>query len=159
MKFRREPSLFARGRGAARHCLFRLSGKGLAVLSSHYSVSQHCQKQRDGDNFTWQYFSLFSSFCFFPTISLLLPIYFKLFLSVVLVLLLLSFPPVLSFSPITWLLSHRQFVGLSLFFPSRFPHQSKETVTQRKNKNWTCANAMGQEATYGTSKSQSHEEC
>lgn len=70
-----------------------------------------------------------------------------------------SFPPIPSLFTITCLLSHHPFLALSLFFPSRPPHQSKEAITQRKNKSWTCANTMGQEATYGTSKSQSHEGC
>lgn len=98
---------------------------------------------------------------------------FSLFLLFLLFLLLPFFPPILFLSLITCLLSHHLFFffSLSFFFPPRYPapplsphpakslHQSKETVTQRKNKNWVCANAMGQEATYGTSKSQSHEGC
>lgn len=84
---------------------------------------------------------------------------FSLCVLFLLFLLFLSFPPIPSLSTITCLLSHHPFLALSLFFPSRPPHQSEETITQRKNKSWTCANTMGQEATYGTSKSQSHEGC
>lgn len=94
------------------------------------------------------YFFWFILSCFSPFVLFLFFLFSSPFLPS------LPSPPSLAFClTIPFLLS------LSLFFPSWPPHQSKETVTQRKNKSWTCANTMGQEATYGTSKSQSHEGC
>lgn len=163
IKFRWGLSLFARGWAAAAwHChfstqerLYQPSPPALQYLSAATSSGMGTAAH---DNISHCFpFSAFFTLCLYFFLFILSC--FSPFVLFLLFLLLLSFPPILSLSPITCLLSHHPFLALSLFFPSRSPHQSKETVTQRKNKNWTCANTMGQEATYGTSKSQSHEGC
>lgn len=169
IKFRRGLSLFARGWAPAWHCHFRHWGKAVSALSSCSSVPQRCRKQRDGDGwllvttFLIIFLFLFFPHCFFTSSCL------KLFLSICIIS---TFPFAPLFSSHSFPLPHHlpsTSPSLSCSFPllplpippphAPPPHQSKEIVTQRKNKNWTCANAMGQEATYGTSKSQSHEGC
>lgn len=168
IKFRRRLSLLARGQGAAWHWDEERAGIATpgaqeklhqpsphnpqhpsTATSSNVGIAAH---DNTSHCFPLSALSTLLYFWFFSS-------YFSLFVLFLLFLLLLSFPSISSLSTSTSLLSHHLFLPLSLFFPSRPPHQSTETVTQRKNKSWTCANAMGQEATYGTSKSQSHEGC
>lgn len=150
----------ALGWGAGWHCHSRGSGKAASALSSHPQHPSPATSSKVGIAAHGN-----TSHCF-PLSALSTQLYFwfilryfSLFVLFLLFLLLLSFSSIPSLSTITCFLSHHPFLALSLFFPSRPPHQSKETITQRKNKSWTCANTMGQEATYGTSKSQSHEGC